>query len=158
MVRNSLFIFIFISLFAFSCDDCVNCEPFTEEPYLKVLFINSSDSTEKVISIDSVNQFDAKEFRHFSDTTNVFRFPLDMQRDTSSFNLVYHKIDSVVAYQNNTLSIYYDREYVRRGDNYVVVECDINGLDFDFNKAILKCRDSSTVECISNEAFLKVYN
>ena len=91
MVRIILFLLLSISALTISCDDCVNCEPFTQEPNLKVVFYNSIDSTNKIISIDSINQLDAKLFRHFSDTTNEFKFPLDMQNDSSRFDIVYHE-------------------------------------------------------------------
>ena len=158
MVRIILFLLLSISVLTISCDDCINCEPFTQEPNLKVVFYNGIDSTNKIISIDSINQLDAKLFRHFSDTTNEFKFPLDMQNDSSRFDIVYHEIDSVVNYQHNYLSVYYDRKFVNRDDNYIIVECDISNYYADFDQYVLKCKDSINVECISNEAFLKVYN
>ena len=158
MVRIILFLIISLSVLTISCNDCLNCEPFTQEPYLRVKFLNSNDSTIKVISIDSVNQMDAKLFRHFSDTTYEFRFPLDMHQDTANFDIVYHKLANEVNYQRNSISIYYERNYIKRNDNYILVECDITESYVDSDQYILVCKDSSNVECLSNESFLKIYN
>lgn len=158
MVRVFIIILISISILTISCNDCINCEPFTEEPFLKVMFLNNADSTNKTITIDSVNQLDAKLFRHFEDTTYEFKFPLDMHHDTSHFEIVYHKIDSPVIYMNNILTMAYDRRFIRRDDNYIVVECNITDFTTDFIGKSIKCNDSTNVECISNVSIAKVYN
>ncbi|MEN8247312.1 MAG: hypothetical protein ABFS32_00140 [Bacteroidota bacterium] len=105
-----------------------------------------------------MNLIDAKIFRHFQDTTYEFRFPLDMHHDSSQFNIVYHKLDSPLVYMNNKLSVYYNRGFARRSDNYIVVECDITNFTAEFGQEWLKCKDSTNLECISNEAFAKIYN
>ncbi len=138
------------------CNDCTTCQPFTAEPYVKIQFLQLQDSAKRVIIIDSINNIYTKEFRHFNDTTNEFKFPLDMHHDTSVFAMVYRDTDALDNYLTNTITLIYDREFFRRDDNYVVVRCYLKTLTTDFAADRLTCKDSLT--CISNEATARIYN
>jgi len=139
------------------CGDCTNCEPFKEEPFLKVRFLNQVDSTNQVIIIDSVNQLYVKDIRHFQDTTFEFKFPLDMHHDTAVYQLVYRKTTDLTTYINNRIELRYARQFIRRDDNYVIVECNLEDYSTDFNSFQLFCK-TNEIECISNEAIAKIYN
>ncbi len=139
-----------------SCNDCPGCEPFTEEPYVKVQFLNLADSSKRVIIIDSVNNTYTKEFRHFRDTTYAFKFPLDMHRDTATFKMIYRDNNAQDTYLTNTITLVYNREFFRRDDNYLVVRCRLQELISDFTAYGLFCQDS--LNCISNEATARIYN
>jgi len=139
------------------CDECTNCEPFREEPFLKVRFLNQVDSSNQDIIIDSVNQIYVKDIRHFKDTTFEFRFPLDMHHDTSVFQLVYRKTTDLTTYINNRIELNYSRDFIRRADNDVIVECDLEDYLTDFNNFQLFCK-TTEIDCISNEAIAKIYN
>ena len=155
------FLLLYITFFAFSlssCNECTDCEPFNEEPYLKIRFYNQADSSKKVIIIDSVNQDYVSEFRHFQDTTYEFRFALDMHHDTSVYQMVYRDTSNLSTYLTNEIIVTYNREFLRRDDNYIIVECDLDAFTTDLSASILICNDNSTTECISNEAIANTYN
>ena len=148
----------FIAFCMSSCDDCTNCEPFTEEPYLTIRFLNKADSSKRVIIIYSVNQDLGRELRHFQDTTYEYKFPMDMHHDTAVYQIVYRDTSDLAPYVRNNITLIYDRQFLRRDDNYIVVECNINGFTTDFGEYELICKDTSNIECISNVAIAKIYN
>lgn len=155
------FVAIFLIIIAFttsSCDECTTCEPFTEEPFLKVNFFNQVDSSKRVIIIDSVNQVFSQDLRHFQDTTAEYKFPLDMHHDTSIFQMVYRDTSNLTTYLVNEITVIYSRQFLRRDDNYIIVECNLDSFSTDFAEYELICNDTSNIECISNEAVAKIYN
>jgi len=141
-----------------SCNDCTNCEPFTEEPFLTIRFYNQADSSKKVIIIDSVNQVLSRDLRHFEDTTYEYRFPLDMHHDTSVYQMVYRDTSNLSVYLKNEIRLIYNRKFLRRDDNYVIIECELDDITADFAGIELICKDNAINECISNEAVAKIYN
>ena len=148
-----------IAFAASSCNDCTNCEPFTEEPFLQIQFFNlDSATTKRVIIIDSINQVYARDLRHFQDTTYEYKFPIDMHHDTSVYQMVYRDTSDLTTYLNNNITLIYTRQFVRRDDNYVIVQCDLENFTTDFTNSELICKDDSNIECISNEATAKTYN
>lgn len=139
-----------------SCTDCTNCEPFTEEPYVLVRFYYAADSTRRTLVIDSVNQTPAAGLRHFNDTTWEFKFPLNMYDDISTFDIVARDtshLDSISYYHR--ISFDYARQFVRRADNYIIVECNLRSLNTDLTGDILECKEEET--CISNDAKASLY-
>jgi hypothetical protein len=140
-----------------SCNDCTDCTPFTEEPFLKIRFFNG-DSTKRIIIIDSVNQVGVSGFRHFADTTYEFKFPLDMHHDTSIFQMIYRDTSDLVTPIKNNITVIYRRNFLRRQDNYLIVEANLDSLTTDFTKFELNCKSESDNECISNEAVANLYN
>ena len=155
------FAIIFLFAIAFgtsSCTECTDCEPFSEEPFLKVRFFNQVDSTNRIIIIDSINQLFVKDFRHFQDTTYEYKFPVDSHRDTSVYQMVYRDTSNLSSYLSNEISLIYSRQFLRRDDNYIIVECNLESFTADFAKFELICKDTTNVECISNEAVANIYN
>jgi hypothetical protein len=141
-----------------SCNDCTNCEPFTEEPFLKIRFFNQVDSTKRVIIIDSINQLFVQDFRHFQDTTYEYKFPIDTHNDTSLYQMVYRDTTNLSTYLTNSITLIYDRQFIRRDDNYIIVEVNLESFTTNFAQFELICNDSTNVECISNEAVANIYN
>ena len=154
----TVILFFVIAFGTSSCDDCTNCEPFTEEPFLQIRFFNQVDSTTRVIIIDSVNQVLTQDLRHFQDTTNEYKFPLDMHHDTSVYQMVYRDTSNLTTYLNNEITLIYSRQFLPRDDNYIIVECNLDSFTADFAKFELICKDSTSIECISNEAVANIYN
>jgi hypothetical protein len=157
-MRAMVLFYLLITFLLSSCADCTSCEPFREEPKLKIRFFNLADKTRKVIIIDSVNQIYGQDVRFFQDTTYEYNFPLDMNRDTSVFLMVYREANNLDSFLTNKISVTYSRRFNRRDDNYILVESDIELLETDFAAAELICKDSTGNECISNEAVAKIFN
>lgn len=162
-MRILAIVIVLLGFWVVSCNDCNNCEPFTEEPNVLVRFYNfpdtsSADTTRRVIIIDSVNLISTESLRHFNDTTHSFKFPLDMNNDISEFKLVYRDTSDLGNYLTNTVTIAYNREFVRRDDNYIVVQCDITNFNSDFTDHNLECKESDNNQCISNDAKASLYN
>jgi hypothetical protein len=149
---------IVIAFGASSCTECTDCEPFTEEPFLQVRFFNQVDSTKRIIIIDSINQLLVQDFRHFQDTTYEYKFPVDMHHDTSVYQMVYRDTSNLSNYLTNEIILIYNRQFITRDDNYIIVECDLESFTADFAKFELICKDTSNIECISNEAVANIYN
>ena len=147
-----------ITLLFSSCSDCSDCKPFDHEPYLTIRFLNQVDSSNRIIIIDSLSTIYAKDIRQFQDTTYEYRFPLDMHHDTSVFQMIYRDTSDLKTYLNNKITLTYSRQFFRRDDNYIIVECDLDSLTTDFAIEVLVCKDNSEIECISNEAIAKIYN
>ena len=143
---------------ASSCNDCSNCEPFNQEPYLTIRFLNKADSSQRIIIIDSLNSIYAKDVRQFQDTTYEYKFPLDMHHDTSVFQMVYRDTSDLENYLTNKVTLTYLRQFLRRDDNYIIVECTLDNFYTDFDSEALICKDDSEINCISNEATAKIYN
>jgi hypothetical protein len=141
-----------------SCNDCTDCTPFTEEPFLKIRFFNGADNTKRIIIIDSVNQVGVSGFKHFTDTTYEFKFPLDMHHDTSVFQMIYRDTSDLVTPLKNNITVIYRRNFLRREDNYLIVEANLDSLTADFSKFELICKSESNTECLSNEAVANLYN
>jgi hypothetical protein len=155
------FVAILLIITAFttsSCEECLTCESFNEEPFLKVRFFNQADSSKRVIIIDSVNQIFGQELKHFQDTTYEYRFALDMHHDTSVYHMVYRDTSNLTTYLANEIMVIYSRQFLSRDDNYIIVECNLDSFTADFAEYELICKDSSNIECISNEAVAKIYN
>ena len=150
--------FLVIAFSTSSCNDCSNCEPFTEEPFLKIRFFNQVDSSQRVIIIDSVNQLLVHDLRHFQDTTHEYKFPIDMHDDSSVYQMVYRDASNLTNYLTNEIILVYQRQFIRRDDNYVIVECNLESFTADFANFMLICKDSTNIECISNEAITNIYN
>ena len=130
----AVILFFVIAFCTSSCDDCTNCEPFTEEPFLQIGFFNQVDSTTRVIIIDSVNQVLALDLRHFQDTTNEYKFALDMHHDTSVYQMVYRDTSNLTTYLKNEITLIYSRQFLPRDDNYIIVECNLDSFTADFAK------------------------
>ena len=143
---------------ASSCNECSTCEPFKQEPYLTVRFLNKADSSKRIIIIDSLNSIYAKDVRQFQDTTYEYKFPLDMEQDTSVFQMVYRDTSNLNQYLSNKVTLTYLRQYLRRDDNYIIVECNLDNFFTDFDSEELICKENSEEKCISNEAVAKIYN
>jgi len=153
----AVILFIALAFSTIGCDDCTDCKPFTQEPFLEVRFLNKADSSKRVIIIDSVNQIYGKDLRHFKDTTSVFNFPLDMHHDTSVYQLVYRDTSALQTPYTDSIIIIYSREILRREDNYFIVECNLDSF-LAIGEATLICKDTTGAECLSNEAYAKIYN
>jgi hypothetical protein len=155
-VKYFTYILLLLGSLQVGCNDCSNCEPFTEEPFLTVRFYNAADSSRRVLVIDSVNQMPAAGFRHFNDTSWEFRLPLNMQEDFSEFNLVVRDtthLDSINY--SHFIRLDYERQFLRRDDNFIVTECNLTELFSNFVKDTLVCQEED--KCISNHAKASLY-
>ena len=146
---------MFIVLVVWSCSDCTDCQPFAEEPYVRIRFYHAADSSANVVVIDSINHVWAGSFEYYQDTVHTYQLPLNMHEGFSDFALSFRDTTDYTTYITKVLSVNYEREYVKRPDNNIVVQSNISDMTSDFNKAILVCGDSLT--CNSNDAIYQIY-
>ena len=156
-MKSLTFLLLFIAIAMIGCDDCNNCEPFTEEPFVVIRFYDMVDSTRQIIVIDSINGLSTEGLRHFQDTTYSYRFPLNMTEDQSSFDLVYRNSTAYETSLKNNITVNYSREYFRRSDNYLVVQCGLTNFLTNFPGATLICKEEENNNCISNDAKANIY-
>lgn len=150
--------YILFFLFTFTqCNTCDDCEPFAEEPYLKIRFYKAVDSTASVVIIDSVNHVWAGNYTYYEDTVNTYLLPLNMNEDVSNFVISYRDTTDILTYLENNLQVTYKRSFIKRTDNNIIQECDIIETTSDFNLKNLVCGDTLNITCISNEALYQVY-
>ncbi len=150
--------FLFLSFGFMKCSTCDDCQPFAEEPYLKLRFYKATDSSASVVIIDSVNHIWAQNYTNFQDTVNTYLLPLNMNEDQSNFIITYRDTSDLNTYFTNTLNIIYERKLVKRTDNNIIVESLIKDTSSDFNLKNLQCKDESlNANCLSNEAIYQVY-
>lgn len=152
---RKLAFFILAILTFWSCEDCTGCEPFAEEPYVRIRFYHAEDTTANVVVIDSINHMWAGGYEYYQDTVHTYQLPLNMHEDVSDFTLTYRDTTDLETYFTNTIFISYEREYLKRPDNNIVVQSNITEITSNFNKTTLVCGDSLT--CISNEAVYQIY-
>jgi hypothetical protein len=117
-----------------------------------------ADSSERIVTIDSINQAPSADIRQFIETSFEYQFPLDMHSDTSRYDLVYRDIDDTVTIYRNRIMLTYSREFLKREDNYIIIKANLSSFESDFLLDKLSCKDSTNIECISNEATARVYN
>ena len=72
--------------------------------------------------------------------------------------MVYRDTSNLSTYLTNNITLIYDRQFLPRDDNYIIVEINLESFTADFAKFELICKDSTNVECISNEAVANIYN
>ncbi len=154
---QKLLLFIFFIAGFVQCNTCDDCEPFAEEPYLKLRFYNAKDSTSNVVIMDSINHEWAGNFSYYQDTVNTYSLPLNMNEDVSNFIITYRDTANLNLYFTNTLLVKYERTYLKRTDNNILVICDILEAKSDFNLKNLLCADLLDITCNSNEAIYQVY-
>lgn len=152
-------VFLLVVSFVFvQCNTCTNCEPFAEEPYLKIRFYKAVDSTSNVVIIDSINHNWAGNFTYYQDTLNTYLLPLNMNEEQSDFIITYRDTTDLDTYLTNTLQVKYDITYLKRTDNNIIVQSFITETSSDFTTKTLLCKDDSiTTSCLSNDAIYKVY-
>lgn len=138
-----------------SCSDCTDCEPFAEEPYVKIRFYHAADSSANVVVIDSINHMWAGDYAYYQDTVHTYQLPLNMHEDISNFTLTFRDTTDYNTFITNELSVSYSQVFVKRPDNTIVVQCGVDDMTSNFNKATLVCGDSIT--CTSNEAIYQIY-
>lgn len=155
-MQKMAFILLFIMAFT-QCNTCDDCEPFAEEPFLTIRFSKAIDSTSNVVIIDSINHVWAGSYTSFQDTVNTYQFPLNMQENLSNFVISYRDTADLNTYYTNNLTIAYQRNYLKRTDNNIIVQCDIIEATSDFSSKILLCSDTLNITCISNEALYQIY-
>lgn len=139
------------------CNTCDDCEPFAEEPYLKIRFYKVADSSANVVIIDSINHVWAGNYSYYQDTVNTYFLPLNMNEDISNFVISYRDTTDLLSYLENNLEVTYQRSYLKRTDNNIIQACDILEATSDFNLKNLLCGDTLNINCISNEAIYQVY-
>ena len=156
-MKKLVVILLFLSGWWVACSDCADCLPFEDEPYVTIRFLNPADSSFHYIIVHTVNGMAASELRHFSDTTYQYKFPLNMHADSSLFALTYSDTASGSPLQNAVITSWYSRQYVRRADNFIVVQCFLDSLATDLGPLYLKCKSNPDSTCISNEATVTIY-
>ena len=150
--------YILLFLVAFTqCNTCNDCEPFAEEPFLKIRFYKAVDSSSNVVIIDSINHVWAGNYNYYQDTVNTYLLPLNMNEDISEFVISYRDTSDLSTYLENNLHVSYQRSFFKRTDNNIIQECDISEAISDFNLKNLLCGDTLNITCISNEAIYQVY-
>ena len=152
--------YIILFLLAFTqCNTCDNCKPIAEEPFIKIRFYNKVDSTKHVVIIDSINHKWAGRYSNFQDTVNTYQLPLNMNEDVSNFVISYRDTADIANHLTNTLSITYQRAYLKRTDNNIIQQNRVilSDVTSDFEKFNLLCGDSLQLICITNEALFQVY-
>lgn len=155
-MQKMAFILLFIMAFV-QCNTCDDCVPFAEEPFLTLRFSKALDSTSNVVIIDSINHMWAGDFAYFQDTVNTYQFPLNMHEDLSNFVISYRDTADLNTYYTNNLNVTYQRTYLKRTDNNIILQCDIIEATSDFATKILLCSDTLNITCISNEATYQIY-
>lgn len=148
-------LFVLIMALVVSCNNCTDCEPFSEEPYVKIRFYNAADSSANVVVIDSINHIWAGDLEYYQDTVHTYQLPLNMHEDVSNFTLTFRDTIDYATFLTKELSVSYTREYIKRPDNNIVVQNNISEITSNFNKATLVCGDSLT--CLSNDAIYQIY-
>ncbi len=149
---------IFLFFIGFTqCTTCNDCDPFAEEPFLKIRFYKAVDSTANVVIIDSINHVWAGNYTYYQDTINTYQLPLNMQKDASSFVISYRDTSDLNTYFTNTLSVNYERGFLKRTDNNILVQCNITETTSNFDIQNLTCTASENLTCNSNEALFQIY-
>jgi hypothetical protein len=154
---RSLFFSMTFLLIISGCSDCQDCQPFTDEPYINLRFLNIADSSHKIVIVDSINHVSASSSKYFQDTTSLFRLPLNMNLDVSDVALVFRDTTDIDTPLTGDLSIAYEREFFKRDDNYIIVKCFINTVESSFEYFELYCRDSINNTCESNDLTARIY-
>jgi len=138
------------------CNTCTDCEPFAEEPFIKIRFYKIADSTANNVVIDSINHKWAGNFEYFQDTVNTYQLPLNMNKDVSKFIISYRDATDYTTYNTNSMEVSYQRIFFKRTDNTIIVKSEITSVSSDFNNSPnLLCANS--LSCNSNEAIYQIY-
>ncbi len=154
---QKLLLLLFFVVGFVQCNTCDNCEPFAEEPYLKLRFYMAEDNSSNVVIMDSINHEWAGNFSYYQDTVNTYLLPLNMNEDTSNFIITYRDTTDLDSYLTNTLLVKYERNYLKRSDNNILVVCNILETTSNFTSKYLLCADSLNTTCNSNEAIYQVF-
>ncbi len=154
---QKMLIFLCLAASFMQCNTCDDCAPFAEEPFLKIRFYKVADSSSNVVIIDSINHVWAGNYSYYQDTVNTYLLPLNMNEDSSNFIISYRDTTNLELYLTNTLLVKYERSYLKRTDNNIIVECDISKAISDFSQNNLLCADTLNITCNSNEAIYQVY-
>lgn len=154
-MQKMAYIILFLAAFI-QCNTCDECEPFAEEPFLKIRFYKAVDSTRNIVIIDSINHVWAGNYSYYQDTVNTYVLPLNMHENISDFMISYRDTTEMDKYLSNTLSITYQRTYLKRTDNYIIQQNLVSEVTSDFELTNLLCADSLQLICISNEALFQI--
>ena len=154
MVRK--LIILLLAAATFSCNECDDCGSFNTEPLMNLQFYNIADGSSRVVIIDSVNYQSSAISRNLDDTASAFLLPLNMNSDTSVVNLVLRDITDLSTSISGMIEIAYSREYERRSDNFVIVNCYVNDVQVSFTGLELYCNDSINQTCKSDGLTAKI--
>ncbi len=155
-MQKIAFIFLFLAAFM-QCNTCDDCEPFAEEPFIKIRFYNTADSSRHIVIVDSINHIWAGTYSYFQDTVNTYQLPLNMHDNVSNFVISYRDTTDIENHLTNKLSISYERTYLKRTDNYIIQQNLVTEVTSNFEQTNLLCADSLQILCISNEALFQIY-
>lgn len=154
---QKLSIVLVLTLLLARCTTCTNCTPFAEEPFVKLRFYNATDSSVNIVIIDSINHVWAGTYAYYQDTVNTYKLPLNMNTDSSFFEIWFRDTAMTALPVKNFLQVNYTRNFTKQTDNNIRVQCDITYTKSDFAQSSLQCAKSSTENCSSNEALFQVY-
>jgi|GEM_PF-3051667 len=143
--------------FLIACEECPECLDFKRETFVKVKFFGIDDEQARSVIIDSVNHEWAKTFRFFQDTTDLYKFPISMNEDSSSIDLIFRDLNDLTTYHSNNIEVVYSRDLVKNDDNYVVMHSFVKQIMTNFDKFETVCSDTLTTSCLSNETTIKVF-
>ncbi len=155
MFRLSIFLLTIIG--TYSCSDCTNCTPFTTEPYMNLHFLSAADTSNKVVIIDSINHESVSGSRYYMDTTFFYNLPLDMNLDQSQVLLSFRDTTDMNTSLSGVIDIIYDRQFEKRQDNYLVVDCFVTSIESNFPIFGFSCSDSTYENCKSNYVTAQIY-
>lgn len=154
MVRKLLIILIGIGLY--SCNDCNDCGSFNTEPLMQLQFLNATDGSPRIVIIDSVNYQSSSISRTLDDTASTFQLPLNMNADMSVVNLVLRDTTDLLTSISGIIEVSYNREFERRSDNFIIVNCFVNDVNVSFQGLELYCNDSINQTCKSDGLTAKI--
>ncbi len=155
-MQKIAYIFFFLTAFT-QCNTCDDCEPFAEEPYLKIRFYKAVDSSRSIVIIDSINHIWAGNYSYYQDTVNTYTLPLNMHETSSNFVISYRDTTDLSTMLTNTLNVTYERSYIKQTDNIIIQQLTIIETTSDFETKNFLCGDTLNITCISNESLYQVY-
>ncbi len=156
---QKMFSFLLFIISFTQCNTCDDCEPFAEEPYLKIRFYKAVDSTANIVILDSINHTWAGNYAYYKDTVNTYLLPLNMNEDVSNFVISYRDTSDINTFFTNTLTIFYEREYIKQTDNNIIIQTTIKEIlsDFSLKNSLCKNDPTNTTNCLSNDVIYQVY-
>lgn len=123
---------------------------------MQLQFFNTSDGSPRIIIIDSVNYQSSSMSRNLDDTASTFQLPLNMNADMSVVSLVLRDVTDPSTSINGIIEVSYEREFERRSDNFIIVNCFVNNVEVNFPGLELYCNDSINQTCKSDGLTAKI--
>ena len=149
---------VLILLLNVSCEECGDCGPIQNDPFLKFRFYSYTEKAPVDVFINSINEVNSDNFEElYKDTASVYRFPLAFQKDTTEFHINYTEyseiIEDTINY-SNTIKLSYFRKFVEE-NNFIKIEADcLNVVSHSFDSIAPASINKSK---LSNEITIQVF-